>query len=159
MGKVIGIDLGTTNSCVSVVENKEPVIIPTSTGSRTTPSIVAFSKNGERLVGEAAKRQSVTNPDRTISSVKRHMGTGWSTRIDGNDYKPQTISAMILMQMKKEAEAFLEECMAVVAASVREVLEYFEEAGIDTEGADEESILEADEVFDIGDGRYLIVEG
>ena len=109
MGKVIGIDLGTTNSCVSVVENKEPVIIPTSTGSRTTPSIVAFSKNGERLVGEAAKRQSVTNPDRTISSVKRHMGTGWSTRIDGNDYKPQTISAMILMQMKKEAEAFLGE--------------------------------------------------
>ena len=109
MGKVIGSDLGTTNSCVSVVENKEPVIIPTSTGSRTTPSIVAFSKNGERLVGEAAKRQSVTNPDRTISSVKRHMGTGWSTRIDGNDYKPQTISAMILMQMKKEAEAFLGE--------------------------------------------------
>ncbi len=109
MGKVIGIDLGTTNSCVSVVENDAPVIIPTSSGSRTTPSIVAFTKNGERLVGEAAKRQAVTNPDRTICSVKRHMGTNWSTRIDGTEYKPQTISAMILMHLKKEAEEFLGE--------------------------------------------------
>ncbi|MDO4321689.1 MAG: molecular chaperone DnaK [Lachnospiraceae bacterium] len=109
MGKVIGIDLGTTNSCVSVVENDAPVIVPTSSGNRTTPSIVAFAKNGERLVGEAAKRQAVTNPDRTICSVKRHMGTNWSTRIDGTEYKPQTISAMILMQLKKEAEDFLGE--------------------------------------------------
>jgi molecular chaperone DnaK len=109
MGRIIGIDLGTTNSCVSVIENGEPVIIPTSTGSRTTPSVVAFAKNGERLVGDAANRQAVTNPDRTISSVKRHMGTDWSTRIDGTEYKPQTISAMILMQLKKDAEDFLGE--------------------------------------------------
>lgn len=109
MGKVIGIDLGTTNSCVAVVENDEPVIIPSSSGSRTTPSVVAFTKNGERLVGEAARRQAVTNTDRTISSVKRQMGTDWSIRIDGTEYKPQTISAMILMQLKKEAEEFLGE--------------------------------------------------
>lgn len=109
MGKAIGIDLGTTNSCVSVIENGEPVIIPTSSGGRTTPSIVTFTKNGERLVGEAAKRQAAVNPDRTICSVKRHMGTQWSTRIDGKDYKPQTISALILMQLKKEAEDFLGE--------------------------------------------------
>jgi molecular chaperone DnaK len=107
MGKVIGIDLGTTNSCVSVVENGKPVIVPTSTGNATTPSVVAFSKNGERLIGEVANRQAVTNPDRTISSVKRHMGTDWSIRIDGTEYKPQTISAMILMQLKKDAEDFL----------------------------------------------------
>ena len=107
MSRVIGIDLGTTNSCVSVVENDMPVIVPSSTGAMTTPSIVAFTKNGERLVGEAARRQAVTNPDRTISSVKRHMGQEWSTRIDGKDYKPQTISAMILMQLKKDAEEFL----------------------------------------------------
>lgn len=109
MGKVIGIDLGTTNSCVSVVENKEPVIVPTGSGGRTTPSVVAFAKNGERLVGEMAKRQAVTNTERTISSVKRHMGTNWSVRIDGKEYKPQTISAMILMQLKKEAEEFIGE--------------------------------------------------
>lgn len=109
MGKVMGIDLGTTNSCVSVIENEEPVIVPTPAGARTTPSIVAFSKNGERLVGEAAKRQAVTNPGRTISSVKRHMGTDWSIRIDGKEYKPQTISAMVLMQLKKDAEDFLGE--------------------------------------------------
>ena len=107
MGKVIGIDLGTTNSCVAVIENDEPVIVPTSSGARTTPSIVAFTKNGERLVGEAAKRQAVVNPDRTIASIKRQMGTNWSTKIDGTVYKPQTISAMILMQLKKEAEDFL----------------------------------------------------
>lgn len=107
MSKVIGIDLGTTNSCVSVVENGQPVIIPNSTGARTTPSVVAFSKKGERLVGEVAKRQAATNPDRTISSVKREMGTDWSIRIDGKEYKPQTISAMVLMQLKKDAEDFL----------------------------------------------------
>ena len=122
MGKVIGIDLGTTNSCVSVVENDAPVIVPTSSGNRTTPSIVAFTKNGERLVGDAAKRQAVTNPDRTICSVKRQMGTNWSTRIDGTEYKPQTISAMILMQLKKEAEEFLGE---VVTEAVITVPAYF----------------------------------
>ena len=109
MGKIIGIDLGTTNSCVSVVENGEPVIIPNSSGGRTTPSVVGFTKNGERLVGDAARRQAVTNTDRTISSVKRHMGTDWITRIDGKEYKPQTVSAMILMQLKKDAEDFLGE--------------------------------------------------
>lgn len=109
MGKVIGIDLGTTNSCVSVVENEAPVMIPNGAGKMTTPSVVAFTKNGERLVGEAARRQAVTNADRTISSVKRHMGTDWSIRIDGTEYKSQTISAMILMQLKKDAEEFLGE--------------------------------------------------
>ena len=109
MGKVIGIDLGTTNSCVSVVENNVPVIIPGTSGSMTTPSVVAFTKKGERLVGESARRQAVTNPDRTISSVKRHMGTNWSVKIDGTEYKPQTISAMILRQLKKDAEEFIGE--------------------------------------------------
>ena len=109
MSRVIGIDLGTTNSCVSVVENDMPVIIPSATGATTTPSIVAFTKNGERLTGEAAARQAVTNPERTITSVKRHMGSDWSARIDGKEYKPQMISAMILMQLKKDAEKFLGE--------------------------------------------------
>lgn len=109
MGKVIGIDLGTTNSCVSVVENNVPAIIPGASGSMTTPSVVAFTKKGERLVGESARRQAVMNPDRTISSVKRHMGTNWSVKIDGNEYKPQTISAMILRQLKKDAEEFIGE--------------------------------------------------
>lgn len=109
MSKVIGIDLGTTNSCVSVVENGQPVIVPSSSGARTTPSVVAFAKNGERFVGETAKRQAATNPDRTISSVKRHMGTDWSIRIDGTEYKPQTISSMVLRQLKKDAEDFLGE--------------------------------------------------
>lgn len=118
MSKVIGIDLGTTNSCVSVVENDMPVIVPSSTGAMTTPSIVAFTKNGERLVGEAARRQAVTNPNRTISSVKRHMGQEWSGRIDGKDYKPQTISAMILMQLKKDAEEFLGEPVSEAVITV-----------------------------------------
>ena len=109
MSKIIGIDLGTTNSCVSVVENGQPVIVPNRSGQRTTPSVVAFAKKGERLVGDVAKRQAATNPDRTISSVKREMGTDWSIRIDGTEYKPQTISAMILMQLKKDAEEFLGE--------------------------------------------------
>lgn len=107
MGKVIGIDLGTTNSCVSVVENGQPVIIPNRAGGQTTPSVVAFTKNGERLVGSAAQRQAVTNPERTIRSVKRHMGTSWSVRVDETEYKPQTISAMILRELKKDAEEFL----------------------------------------------------
>ncbi|MCD8364058.1 MAG: molecular chaperone DnaK [Lachnospiraceae bacterium] len=109
MSKIIGIDLGTTNSCVSVIEHDEPVIVPSASGSRTTPSVVAFTKNGERLVGESARRQAVTNPDRTISSIKRHMGDDWGIRIDGKEYKPQTISAMILMQLKKDAEEFIGE--------------------------------------------------
>lgn len=106
MGKVIGIDLGTTNSCVSVVEGGQAIIVPSSTGARTTPSVVAFTKLGERLTGEVAKRQLTANAERTISSVKRHMGTEWSVHIDGKDYKAQTISAMVLMQLKKDAEDF-----------------------------------------------------
>ena len=108
-GRIIGIDLGTTNSCVSVVENGEAVIIPSNSGSRTTPSIVAFSKAGERLVGEKAKRQAVTNPDRTILSIKREMGSDWVRKIDGVEYRPQTISALLLMQLKEDAERFLGE--------------------------------------------------
>ncbi|SHJ79171.1 molecular chaperone DnaK [Paramaledivibacter caminithermalis] len=109
MGKVIGIDLGTTNSCVSVLEGGEPVVIPNAEGNRTTPSIVAFTKNGERLVGETAKRQAITNPDRTIISIKRHMGTDYKTKIDDKEYTPQEISAMILMKLKADAESYLGE--------------------------------------------------
>lgn len=125
MGKVIGIDLGTTNSCVSIIENGEPVIVPSSTGDRTTPSVVAFSKNGERLIGEVAKRQLAANAERTISSVKRHMGTEWSVDIDGKEYKPQTISAMILMQLKKDAEDFAGDA---VTDAVITVPAYFNDA-------------------------------
>ncbi len=109
MGKVIGIDLGTTNSCVSVLEGGEPTVIPNVEGNRTTPSIVAFAKNGERLVGETAKRQAVTNPDRTILSIKRHMGSDYHAEIDGKKHTPQDISAMILMKLKADAEAYLGE--------------------------------------------------
>lgn len=109
MGKVIGIDLGTTNSCVSVLEGGEPVVIPNAEGNRTTPSIVAFTKNGERLVGETAKRQAITNPDRTIISIKREMGRDHKVEIDGAVYSPQDISAMILTKLKQDAEAYLGE--------------------------------------------------
>lgn len=109
MSKIIGIDLGTTNSCVAVFEGSERVIIPNSQGGRTTPSVVAFTKNGERLVGEGAKRQAVTNPDRTISSIKRDMGTERKIGIDGKSYTPEQISAMILQQLKADAESYLGE--------------------------------------------------
>ncbi len=107
MGKVIGIDLGTTNSCVAVYEGGEPIVIPNPEGARTTPSVVAFSKTGERMVGQVAKRQSVTNPDRTISSIKREMGTAYKVEVDGKQYTPQEISAMILQKLKADAEAYL----------------------------------------------------
>ncbi len=107
MGKIIGIDLGTTNSCVSVIEGGEPVVIANAEGMRTTPSVVAFSKTGERLVGQVAKRQAITNPDRTISSIKREMGTGYKVSIDGKDYTPQEISAIILQKLKADAEAYI----------------------------------------------------
>jgi len=109
MGKVIGIDLGTTNSVVAVLEGGEPVVIPNAEGSRTTPSVVAFTKDGERLVGQVAKRQAITNPDRTIMSIKRHMGTDYTVNIDGKKYTPQEISAMILRKLKEEAENYLGE--------------------------------------------------
>ena len=107
MGKIIGIDLGTTNSCVSVMEGGEPVVIPNSEGNRTTPSVVAFSKDGERLVGQIAKRQAVTNPDHTIISIKRKMGTSDKVKIDGDEFSPQEISAMILQKLKTDAESYL----------------------------------------------------
>ncbi len=107
MGKIIGIDLGTTNSCVAVFEGGEPKVIPNPEGARTTPSVVAFSKNGERMVGQVAKRQSITNPDRTVISVKREMGSNYKVAIDGKTYTPQEISAMILQKLKADAEAYL----------------------------------------------------
>lgn len=109
MGKIIGIDLGTTNSCVAVMEGGNAVVIPNSEGARTTPSVVAFTNNGERLVGQVAKRQAITNHDRTISSIKRHMGSDYKVAIDGKNYTPQEISAMILQKLKKDAEAYLGE--------------------------------------------------
>ena len=109
MSKIIGIDLGTTNSCVSVIEGGEPVVIANAEGARTTPSVVGFTKTGERLVGQVAKRQAITNPDRTVSSIKRHMGTDYKVTIDGKDYNPQQISAMILAKLKADAEAYLGE--------------------------------------------------
>ena len=107
MAKVIGIDLGTTNSCVAVIEGGEPVVIANAEGARTTPSVVAFSKTGERMVGQVAKRQAITNPDRTIASIKRHMGTDYKVNIDGKDYTPQEISAMTLQKLRADAEAYL----------------------------------------------------
>lgn len=107
MSKVIGIDLGTTNSCVAVMEGGEAVVIPNAEGNRTTPSVVAFTKDGERLVGQVAKRQAITNPDHTISSIKRHMGTAYKVSIDGKEFTPQQISAQVLMKLKKDAEGFL----------------------------------------------------
>ena len=125
MSKIIGIDLGTTNSCVSVMEGGQPVVIPNAEGMRTTPSVVAFTKNGERLVGETAKRQAVTNADRTISSIKRHMGTDYKVNIDGKSYSPQEISAMILQKLKADAEAYLGE---KVTEAVITVPAYFNDA-------------------------------
>ena len=107
MAKVIGIDLGTTNSCVAVIEGGEPVVIANAEGARTTPSVVAFSKTGERMVGQVAKRQAITNPDKTVSSIKRHMGSDYKVDIDGKGYTPQEISAMILQKLKADAEAYL----------------------------------------------------
>ena len=118
MGKIIGIDLGTTNSCVAVMEGGEPVIIPNAEGNRTTPSIVAFTKDGERLAGETAKRQAITNPDRTISSIKREMGKDYRKNIDGKDYTPQDISAMILQKIKMDAESYLGETVTDAVITV-----------------------------------------
>ena len=125
MSRVIGIDLGTTNSCVSVIEGGEAVVIPNSEGARTTPSFVAFTKNGERLVGQVAKRQAVTNSERTISSIKREMGTDYRVNIDGKKYSPQEISAMILQKLKADAEAYLGEA---VTEAVITVPAYFTDA-------------------------------
>ncbi len=125
MAKTIGIDLGTTNSCVAVIEGGEPVVIANAEGSRTTPSVVAFAKNGERLVGQVAKRQAVSNPDNTIASIKRHMGSAYKVNISGKEYTPQEISAMILTKLKKDAEAYLGE---TVTQAVITVPAYFTDA-------------------------------
>ncbi|MCI7804611.1 MAG: molecular chaperone DnaK [Oscillospiraceae bacterium] len=118
MGKIIGIDLGTTNSCVAVMEGGNAVVIPNSEGARTTPSVVAFSKTGERLVGQVAKRQAVTNPDKTVISIKRHMGSDYKVNIDGKSYTPQEISAMILQKLKSDAEAYLGETVTEAVITV-----------------------------------------
>ena len=125
MSKVIGIDLGTTNSCVAVLEGGDPVVIANAEGARTTPSVVAFTKDGERLVGETAKRQAITNPDRTISSIKRHMGENYTVDIDGKKYTPQDISAMILSKLKADAESYLGD---KVTEAVITVPAYFSDA-------------------------------
>ena len=125
MAKTIGIDLGTTNSCVAVIEGGEPVVIPNAEGNRTTPSVVAFSKSGERLVGQVAKRQAVTNPNRTVSSIKRQMGTDYKVNIDSKDYTPQEISAMILSKLKADAESYLG---STVTEAVITVPAYFTDA-------------------------------
>ena len=125
MAKTIGIDLGTTNSCVAVIEGGEPVVIPNAEGARTTPSVVAFSKTGERMVGQVAKRQAITNPERTVSSIKREMGTNYKVTIDGKSYTPQEISAMILQKLKADAEAYLGE---PVTSAVITVPAYFTDA-------------------------------
>ena len=125
MGKIIGIDLGTTNSCVAVFEGGEPIVIPNPEGARTTPSVVAFTKTGERMIGQIAKRQAITNPDKTISSIKREMGSNYKTNIDGKDYTPQEISAMILQKLKADAEAYLG---TTVTEAVITVPAYFSDA-------------------------------
>ncbi|TGE39859.1 molecular chaperone DnaK [Desulfosporosinus fructosivorans] len=125
MGKIIGIDLGTTNSCVAVMEGGEAVVIPNAEGNRTTPSVVGFSKTGERLVGQVAKRQSVSNPDKTVSSIKRHMGSDFKVKIDDKPYSPQEISAMILQKLKTDAEAYLGQS---VTQAVITVPAYFTDA-------------------------------
>ncbi|MDQ6727611.1 MAG: Hsp70 family protein, partial [Actinomycetota bacterium] len=176
MPKAVGIDLGTTNSVVSVLEAGEPTVIPNAEGGRTTPSVVGFSKTGEVLVGEVAKRQAITNPDRTIRSVKRHMGTNWTVTIDKKKYKSQEISARILQKLKRDAEAYLGD---TVTEAVITVPAYFDDAqrqatkeagaiagldvmriineptaaalayGLDKEGA-EQTIV----VFDLGGGTF-----
>ena len=118
MGKIIGIDLGTTNSCVAVMEGGEPVVISNSEGARTTPSVVSFQANGERLVGQVAKRQAITNPDRTIMSIKREMGTDHKINIDGKSHTPQEISAYILQKIKADAEAYLGETVTEAVITV-----------------------------------------
>ena len=125
MGKIIGIDLGTTNSCVAVMEGGQPVVIVNSDGARTTPSVVGFAKNGERLIGDSAKRQAITNTDRTISSIKRHMGENYKVTIDDKNYSPQEISAMVLQKLKADAESYLGEA---VTEAVITVPAYFSDA-------------------------------
>src|SRR6266513_948077 len=147
MPKAVGIDLGTTNSVVSVLEAGEPTVIPNAEGARTTPSVVGFSKAGEVLVGEVAKRQAITNPDRTIRSVKRHMGEKWSVDIDGKAWTGQEVSAQILLKLKRDAESYLGDTVtqAIINEPTAAALAY----GLDKQGADH-TIL----VFDLGGGTF-----
>ena len=150
MGKIIGIDLGTTNSCVAVMEGGKPVVVTNTEGARTTPSVVAFSKSGERLVGEPAKRQAVTNADKTISSIKRHMGTDYRVAIDDKKYSPQEISAMILQKLKADAENYLGE---KVTEAVITVPAYFNDAQRQaTKDAGKIAGLDVKRIIEIGDG-------
>src|SRR5712675_1034551 len=176
MSKAVGIDLGTTNSVVAVMEAGEPTVLPNAEGGRTTPSVVGFSRSGEVLVGEVAKRQAITNPDRTVRSVKRQMGTSWTIDIDGKAYTPQEISARILQKLKRDAESYLGDTVtqAVITAPAYfddaqrqatkeagqiaglEVLRIINEPtaaalayGLDKEGSDQ-TIL----VFDLGGGTF-----
>ena len=148
MSKIIGIDLGTTNSCVAVLEGGEPVVIANAEGNRTTPSVVAFSKTGERMVGQVAKRQAVTNADRTVSSIKRHMGENYHVTIDGKGYTPQEISAMILQKLKADAEAYLGQ---TVSEAVITVPAYFTDSQRQaTKDAGKIEIKKAiEEIFDV----------
>ena len=125
MAKIVGIDLGTTNSCVAVIEGGEPVVIANAEGARTTPSVVAFGKDGERMVGQVAKRQAITNPDKTVASIKRQMGTDYKVTIDDKKFTPQEISAMILQKLKADAEAYLGD---TVTEAVITVPAYFNDA-------------------------------
>ena len=118
MGKAIGIDLGTTNSCVCIVDNGRPVIIPNENGKRTTPSVVAFAKDGSLLVGETALNQAIVNMERTVTSIKRQMGTDWRFQVDGRSMSPQEISAIILRKLKEDAQRYLGESVTVMTASV-----------------------------------------
>ena len=136
MAKVIGIDLGTTNSCVAFMEAGEPVVVPNAEGSRTTPSVVAFSKSGERLVGQVAKRQAITNPERTICSIKRDMGSDKKIDIDGKEYTPQEISAMVLQKLKADAEAFLND---KITQAVITVPAYFSDSQTGYQGCGKDS--------------------
>ena len=146
MSKVIGIDLGTTNSCVAVIEGDTPTVITNSEGYRTTPSVVAFTKNKERLVGDTARRQASVNSDRTIFSIKRYMGTDYKKKIDGKSYTPQEISAYILMKLKKDAEGFLGE---EVTDAVITVPAYFNDAQRQaTKDAGERS-FDTERIFDV----------
>ena len=149
MSKIIGIDLGTTNSCVAVMEGGEPKVIPNAEGARTTPSVVAFSKTGERMVGQVAKRQAITNPDRTISSIKREMGTNYRVNIDGKSYTPPEISAMVLQKLKTDAEAYLGEIAGLdVKRIITEPTAAALASGLDKES--EQKIM----VYDLGGGTF-----
>ena len=149
MSKIIGIDLGTTNSCVAVMEGGSPTIISNAEGFRTTPSVVAFSKNGEKLIGDTAKRQSVTNTDRTISSIKRHMGTNYTVKIDNKNLSPEEISAMILTKLKKDAENYLGETAGLeVKRIINEPTAAALSYGLDNESS--QKIM----VYDLGGGTF-----